>query len=368
MSRGSEAMPPRDPGRNSGADRTDFGQHQYENGARRIEQGIGTGHGTEALHEELSLIRQAAMQNGNFNLNQYKQDVHEIDKQLHADGFLPHVHIDVDNQGKDVVTRGAEQAAPHESGSEAENGHHGGHHGRHGRGGHGRGHHGRGGHHRGGHHEAAESGGDQADNSQGPAAPAESLNEAELRPGAQDAGRDPNGDHYQSSRLAPESNPDPSKDRSNKSGGDLSLWGAPSISAAGIDKVLRENHSPAAGMGSYFYDSAVSRGINPAFALAMYGQESTFGTKGAAVRNHSFGNIKGAHGLKHYSDAKEGVDDWMNLMSSDSYHGKGLSEIVNRYAPSNDGNNPRSYMRYVTSNMAKWARMNDGDETQQRYA
>jgi hypothetical protein len=156
-------------------------------------------------------------------------------------------------------------------------------------------------------------------------------------------------------------NADPNTDRSNK-GGPPSLWGSPTISAAGIDKVLQDNHSPAAGMGSYIYDSAVSRGINPAFALAMYGQESTLGTKGAAARNNSFGNIRdGRHGFKHYADVKEGIDDWMRLMGSDAYHGKSLAGVVHKYAPGSDHNNTGGYMAYVTNNMNKWARMGDGN-------
>jgi hypothetical protein len=160
-------------------------------------------------------------------------------------------------------------------------------------------------------------------------------------------------------------NMDPNKDRSARPG-EPSIWGPPTISAQGIDKVLRDNHSPAAGMGSYIYDQAVERGINPAFALAMYGQESTFGTKGAAARNHSFGNIRAGHGFKHYPDVKAGIDDWMRLMGSDAYHGKSLSGVIHKYAPGSDGNNPRSYMAYVTNNMNKWSRM--GDDTERRYA
>ena len=37
MSRGREALPPQDSGRSN---QSDFGPHQFDNGARRIEQGI----------------------------------------------------------------------------------------------------------------------------------------------------------------------------------------------------------------------------------------------------------------------------------------------------------------------------------------
>lgn len=384
MSRGNtDAVPPQEPGRNR---QSDFGPHQFENGARRIEQGIASGQGTQALHEELNLIRQAAMKNGNFDLGQYKADVRAIDAQLHKDGFLPHVHLDVDGQGHDVVKRGgadrASEAAPETTGSPHGHGRRHGHARRHG---HGRGHGGgagrRGGHHRGGEGRGAAAADGQGEE-QGPeqVSAGETLTDQEMRPddrgrnaGLQDfradasanrlhpADRTQPGDRTPpGDRMQQAYNADPNTDRSNK-GGPPSLWGSPTISAAGIDKVLRDNHSPAAGMGSYIYDSAVSRGINPAFALAMYGQESTFGTKGAAARNNSFGNLRdGRHGYKHYADVKEGIDDWMRLMSSDAYHGKSLAGVVHKYAPGSDHNNTGGYMAYVTNNMNKWARMNDG--------
>lgn len=368
MSRGSaDAVPPQDPGRNH--QQHDFGPHQFDNGARRIEQGISMGQGSQALHEELSLMRQAAMQNGTFNLAQYKADVKAIDQKLHRDGFLPNVHLDVDSKGQDIVKRGGADTtadASEDAGSRRGSGHGRGHgHGRrhHRSGGHGRG----GGHHRrGGSHEAPR-GGDQSD--EGQVASGDTLNEQELRP--DDAGGTRRGDRTQdlrADRSQSRYEADPNKDRSAHPG-QPTIWGPPTISAAGIDKVLRDNHSPAAGLGSYIYDQAKERGINPAFALAMYGQESTFGTKGAAVRNNSFGNIRaGRHGFKHYDDIKQGIDHWMERMSSNAYYGKSLSGVINKYAPASDGNNPTRYMAYVTNNMNKWARMDGGDPDQRRYA
>ncbi|HEY9733655.1 MAG TPA: hypothetical protein V6C89_17170 [Drouetiella sp.] len=386
MSRGNtDAVPPQEPGRNR---QSDFGPHQFENGARRIEQGIASGQGTQALHEELNLMREAAMKNGSFNLAQYQADVKAIDAQLHKDGFLPHVHLDVDGQGHDIVRRGGadrgSEAAPESPGSphggrgrshgrgRRHGGHGGGHGGRH----HRRGHHGRGG----GEARAVADGGEQGGD-QGPeqVSGGETLTDQEMRPdgranngGLQDFRADASANRLQGDRGQPGDrtqpgadrmqqafNADPGKDRSNR-GGEPSLWGAPTISAAGIDKVLRDNRSPAAGMGAYIYDQSVAHGINPAFALAMYGQESTFGTKGAAVRNHSFGNIRdGRHGYKHYGDLKEGIDDWMRLM--DNYRGKSLAGFVHKYAPGSDGNNTGGYMRYIASNMNKWSRMGDGN-------
>ncbi|CAN5393265.1 hypothetical protein BH10CYA1_BH10CYA1_47600 [soil metagenome] len=368
MSRGStDAIPPQDSGRNR---QSDFGPHQFDNGARRVEQGITMGQGSQALHEELGLMRQAAMQNGSFNLAQYKADVKAIDQKLHKDGFLPHMHIDVDGKGQDIVKRGGADH-PSETVQEDSGGRRGHGHGRR----HGRGHHGRGGgHHRRGGSRGAERsrGGDD----EGQVASGDTIGEQELRPDNPATRRserqDPRADRSQDLRADRSQTPygaDSNKDRSAHPG-EPGIWGPPTISAAGIDKVLRDNHSPAAGLGSYIYDQAKERGINPAFALAMYGQESTFGTKGAAVRNNSFGNIRaGSHGFKHYDDVKQGIDHWMKLMGSDAYHGKSLSGVIHKYAPGSDGNNPRGYMAYVTNNMNKWSRMNNNDDgPERRYA
>ncbi len=363
MSRGSaDAIPPRDTGANR--QQYDFGPHQFDNGARRIEQGISMGQGAQALHEELSLIRQAAMQNGRFNLDQYKADVKAIDQKLHKDGFLPNLHLDVNSKGQDIVKRGGGDAVA--DASEDTGGRRGGHGRSHGRR-HSRGDgHGRGGHHRRGGSREASRGGDQSE--EGQVASADSLNEQELRPDDRGMRRSDRTQDMRPDRSQSRYEADPNKDRSAHPG-QPSIWGPPTISAAGIDKVLRDNHSPAAGLGSYIYDQAKERGINPAFALAMYGQESTFGTKGAAVRNNSFGNIRaGRHGFKHYDDVKQGIDHWMDLMSSNAYHGKSLAGVIHKYAPGSDGNNPRGYMAYVTNNMNKWARMNDGDQDTRKYA
>ncbi|MBS1954255.1 MAG: glucosaminidase domain-containing protein [Cyanobacteria bacterium SZAS-4] len=364
MSRGSaDAIPPQDPGRNR--QQYDFGPHQFDNGARRIEQGISMGQGSQALHEELSLMRQAAMQNGTFNLAQYKADVKAIDQKLHRDGFLPNIHLDVDSKGQDIVKRGGgDTTADASEVTGSRRGHGRGHSRRHGRGGG----HGRGGHHRRGHSRGGDAGrgGDQSD--EGQVASADTLNEQDLRPDDPGARRADRTQDMRPDRSQSRYEADPNKDRSSH-GGRPDIWGPPTISAAGIDKVLRDNNSPAAGLGSYIYDQAKERGINPAFALAMYGQESTFGTKGAAVRNNSFGNIRaGRHGFKHYDDVKQGIDHWMDLMSSSAYKGKDLAGVIHKYAPGSDGNNPRGYMAYVTNNMNKWARMDGGDPDQRRYA
>jgi len=58
--------------------------------------------------------------------------------------------------------------------------------------------------------------------------------------------------------------------------------GTPTIKADFIEQVLTRYHSPAVGKGKVLYDYGVKYAIDPAFALAFFLQESTFGTQGMA--------------------------------------------------------------------------------------
>src|SRR5579859_6395386 len=66
-----------------------------------------------------------------------------------------------------------------------------------------------------------------------------------------------------------------------------SVVGPPTVSAAFINRVLAAYHSPAAGKGQALYDLGVKYGIDPAFALAFFMHESSFGTSGEAAKSLS---------------------------------------------------------------------------------
>src|SRR5579884_1076744 len=74
--------------------------------------------------------------------------------------------------------------------------------------------------------------------------------------------------------------------------GPYSVLGKPTISAAFINQVLASYNSPAAGKGQALYDLGVKYGIDPAFALAFFQHESTFGTAGEARTTMSLGNLR----------------------------------------------------------------------------
>ena len=68
------------------------------------------------------------------------------------------------------------------------------------------------------------------------------------------------------------------------------VLGKPTISATYINRVLAAHGSPAAGTGQALYDLGVQYGIDPAWPLAVFWQESHYGTTGEATVTHSLGN------------------------------------------------------------------------------
>lgn len=158
-------------------------------------------------------------------------------------------------------------------------------------------------------------------------------------------------------------------------GGGKGMYGRPTITAAGIDKVLKDAGSPAAGMGKQFYDQGVQQGIDPAYLLAFFKEESQYGTArdakgnlGSSTANKNIGNIeysgkpgeqRGTGGrFAAYENWGDSAKAWYGLMNSDTYRGKSTSEVVGIYAPSGDGaNKPNLYSQHVEDNVARWQRM-----------
>src|SRR5712691_6765502 len=123
--------------------------------------------------------------------------------------------------------------------------------------------------------------------------------------------------------------------------------GKPSLSAEFINSVLDRYHSPAAGKGQALYDDGVKYGIDPAYALAFFMHESSFGTTGVAKVTHSLGNIRASEGYQQYDGYRkyrtweDGFVDWYKLIS-DQYARQWKLTTVDQnipvYAPSSDNN------------------------------
>ena len=139
--------------------------------------------------------------------------------------------------------------------------------------------------------------------------------------------------------------------------------GQPSISADFINRVLDSYHSPARGKGQALYDYGVKYGIDPAYALAFFMHESSFGTTGVARVTRSLGNIRVSAGYQNYQGYRlyhtweEGFEDWYKLIADQYIEQWGLTtvdQIVPVYAPSSDNNDVAAYIQAIKTAVDTW--------------
>jgi hypothetical protein len=137
----------------------------------------------------------------------------------------------------------------------------------------------------------------------------------------------------------------------------------PTMSAQSINNVLQYYNSPASGKGQELYDDGVKVGINPAYALAFFLEESDFGTKGVATVTHALGNIRANAGEEQYKGYRlyktweEGFADWYKLIAEKyvgEWHLSTLEQIIPIYAPSSDNNDVNQYIRTIKIAIERW--------------
>jgi len=136
----------------------------------------------------------------------------------------------------------------------------------------------------------------------------------------------------------------------------------PTITAAQINSVLCRAGSPACGTGNALYSLGVRYGIDPAYALAFFQKESTFGKYGVARSNLGLGNIRCTpgyrcrYGFRAYRSWVEGYADWYRLIRYqyvNYWHLLTIPQIVRRYAPSVE-NNTVGYIQFVEHSVSTW--------------
>jgi hypothetical protein len=147
------------------------------------------------------------------------------------------------------------------------------------------------------------------------------------------------------------------------------LRAAPSLDAAGIERILAAYGSPAVGTGELWYRLGVERGIDPAYAVAFFIHESGAGTapgwaglKPDGSTTHNVGNIICAgyadcYGrFRDYPDWAAGIADWYRLIDIEYLQWRGLAtvaEIIPVYAPSVE-NNVELYIATVEQLVDSW--------------
>jgi hypothetical protein len=143
-----------------------------------------------------------------------------------------------------------------------------------------------------------------------------------------------------------------------------SVQGAPSVSAQFIDQILCTYHSPACGTGADLYNDGQQYGIDPVVPLAFFLEESSFGKAGEAAYTHSLGNLRPVPGEAFERDGYAGFDSWSDgyqawyeLISNlyiKQWHLTTVPAILQRYAPTGDGNAPDQYSQVVKSAVSLW--------------
>ena len=145
--------------------------------------------------------------------------------------------------------------------------------------------------------------------------------------------------------------------------GPYSVIGKPSITVNFINQVLAAYNSPAAGKGQALYDLGVKYGIDPAFALAFFMHESTFGTAGMARVTLSLGNLRCIpsvpcnNGYAQFSSWEQGFEAWYKLIRNLYVAQWGLvtiDQIIPTYAPSSDHNNVSGYIAALKHSIDTW--------------
>lgn len=137
----------------------------------------------------------------------------------------------------------------------------------------------------------------------------------------------------------------------------------PSVDAATIKQVLQGYNSPAVGASDAMYRLGLEYGIDPAFCLAFFINESTAGTAGVARTTLSVGNIRSTpgyqafQGYRKYDSWEQGIEDWYRLIRDlyiTEWDLTTVDEIIPVYAPDSDGNNPDHYIATVKKLVTSW--------------
>lgn len=168
--------------------------------------------------------------------------------------------------------------------------------------------------------------------------------------------------------------PMPPKPSVHLATGPYSVLSQPTISAAFINEVLAAYHSPAAGKGQALYDLGIQYGIDPAFALAFFMHESTFGTAGEARITLALGNLRcipnrpcvntegtpcqpGQSCYAKFYSWEDGFQAWYQLIRNLYVADWGkttIDQIIPTYAPPSDNNNDSAYINSLKESISAW--------------
>jgi len=148
-----------------------------------------------------------------------------------------------------------------------------------------------------------------------------------------------------------------------RSFGAYSVIGAPTISIDFIKKVLTYYNSPASDQAPNLYYASVRCGIDPAYSLAFFMHESSFGKSGEATESLSPGNLRCIDGFRcidnyaWFDSWEDGFNVYCRLIRNLYVNTWGLitvPQIIPRYAPAADHNDEWAYIHFVEAAVDTW--------------
>jgi N-acetylmuramoyl-L-alanine amidase len=149
----------------------------------------------------------------------------------------------------------------------------------------------------------------------------------------------------------------------------------PSITPETFKQVLKAANSPAAGVAKAAYAAIKAENIPPEFILAIFWKESRFATDPASMvvkhktfnpgncRSSSIGDLPVIDTEKgpfvDYANWLDGFKDAAHRLTDSRYpyvqeNRKTIAQIIDRWAPSKDNNNPVAYTDTVVNLMNQW--------------
>jgi hypothetical protein len=150
---------------------------------------------------------------------------------------------------------------------------------------------------------------------------------------------------------------------------------SPRITAEHFAEILLDAKSPAAEDAFSMYDAVEANGIDPAFFLAIFKEESNFATDPTSMvvihKTNNPGNCRSSsigilpvksteRGLfVIYPDWPTGADDATHRLTDSRFpyvqaKAKTIAQIIPIWAPAKDSNNPERYISNVVSFMNEW--------------
>lgn len=112
-----------------------------------------------------------------------------------------------------------------------------------------------------------------------------------------------------------------------------SIVGAPTLSAATVNKIFTQMGSPMVGTGSVVEQAARQTNIDDAFALGVWWTETNDGAAGVGSADRNPGSVRGSYGYPSaydgytiYPSYAAAINDWFNILKN-RYVSRGLTSV-----------------------------------------